>query len=123
MYSTYPELFAGRKVNHFVDNTVALSALIHGYSNKKDLAKPVNIFHLQSVALRTSVYFEYVPSKANIADLPSRRRFVELERVLAGVPRRGRAPDLLATPSAEAWDADLKSWVTNPRTWHANMPL
>lgn len=123
VYSTYPELFAGRKVNHFVDNTVALSALIHGYSNKKDLAKPVNIFHLQSVALRTSVYFEYVPSKANIADLPSRRRFVELERVLAGVPRRGRAPDLLATPSAEAWDADLKSWVTNPRTWHANMPL
>jgi len=32
----------------------------------------VNVFYLQMVALRASVYFDYVPSKANIADLPSR---------------------------------------------------
>ena len=51
----------GRKVNHFVDNTVALSALVHGYSGKPDLAKMVNAFYLQAAGLRTSVYFDYVP--------------------------------------------------------------
>ena len=32
VYTTFPSLFAGRSVNHFVDNTVALSALVHGYA-------------------------------------------------------------------------------------------
>ena len=123
VYSTYPTLFAGRKVNHFVDNTVALSALVHGYSGKPDLAKPVNIFYLQTVALRTSVYFEYVPSKANIADLPSRNQFKLLEQQLHGIPIRGSAPDPLSVPSAAAWDAPLETWASNPRTWHAEMPL
>ena len=131
-YSTYPDLFAGRKVNHFIDNTVALSALVHGYSGKPDLAKPVNIFYLQTLSLRTSVYFEYVPSKANIADLPSRRMFNELRSELHGmnvVCRAGQgeicftSPDALAVPSATAWNAPLESWVTNPRTWDTSMPL
>lgn len=51
---------------------MALSAYVHGYSGKQELAKTVNVFYLQMVALRASVYFDYVPSKANIADLPSR---------------------------------------------------
>ena len=59
-------------------NTVALSALVHGYSGKPDLAKMVNAFYLQVAGLRTSVYFDYVPSKANIADLPSRGAVHEL---------------------------------------------
>ena len=74
-YFTYPALFAGRSVNHFIDNTVALSAFVHGYSGKPDLAKMVNAFYLQCAGLRASVYFDYVPSKANIADLPSRNKF------------------------------------------------
>ena len=28
VYTTYPDLFKGRKVNHFIDNTVAFSALV-----------------------------------------------------------------------------------------------
>ena len=44
VYSTYPNLFVGRKVNHFIDNTVAQSALVHGYAKKPDLAKSVNVF-------------------------------------------------------------------------------
>ena len=131
-YSTYPELFAGRKVNHFIDNVVALSALVHGYSGKPDLAKPVNIFYLQTLSLRTSVYFEYVPSKANIADLPSRRQLTQLQIELEGLDVRchaGRGAicftdyDKLAVPNAESWDAPLASWVTNPRTWDTSMPL
>tara|TARA_B100000513_G_scaffold20710_1_gene8175 strand:- start:378 stop:572 length:195 start_codon:yes stop_codon:yes gene_type:complete len=45
-YSTYPKVIAGRKVIHFVDNTVALSALVHGYAKKPELAKSVNVFYL-----------------------------------------------------------------------------
>ena len=123
VYSTYPMLFAGRKVVHYVDNTVALSALVHGYARKPHFAKLVNVFHLQTMALRTSVYFDYVPSKANIADLPSRDRYTELAAELAGIAIRGAAPDLLAVPNKEAWEAPLKRWVTNPQTLHTNMPL
>ena len=36
-YSTYLHLVAGRRVVHYIDNTVALSALVHGYSGKPDL--------------------------------------------------------------------------------------
>ena len=123
VYSTYPTLFAGRKVTHYVDNTVALSALVHGYSGKPDLAKPVNIFYLQLLGLRAHVYFDWVPSKANIADLPSRHAFTLLREELSGIPIRGSNPDLLAVPSASAWDAPLESWALNPRTWDTELPL
>ena len=46
-YSTYPKVIAERKVIHFVDNPVALSALVHGYAKKPKLAKSVNVFYLQ----------------------------------------------------------------------------
>ena len=72
VYYTYPRLFVDRRVNHWIDNTVALSALVHGYSGKLDLATMVNAFYLQIAGLRSAVYFDWVPSKANIADLPSR---------------------------------------------------
>ena len=47
VYSTYPDLFRGRTVNHFIDNTVAQAAFVHGYSGKVELAKVVNLFYLQ----------------------------------------------------------------------------
>ena len=55
----------------FIDNAVALSALIHGYARSTDMAYMSNAFHMQLAGLRTSVYLDYVPSKANIADLQS----------------------------------------------------
>ena len=36
-----------------IDNTVALSALVHGYSGKADLAKMANAFFLQMAGLPT----------------------------------------------------------------------
>ena len=114
VYSTYPTLFAGRKVSHWIDNTVALSALVHGYSGKPDLAKSVNVFYLQMVGLRASVYFEYVPSKANIADLPSRDAFGELYAELAGFRIVGAAPDVLRVPTVASWRAPLRAWARSP---------
>lgn len=111
-YFTYPEVFVGRKVNHFIDNTVALSALVHGYSGKRDLATMVNAFYLQLTGLRASVWFEYVPSKANIADLPSRDAWAELRAALAGIPRHPLDHGTLAVPSLADWNAPLASWAT-----------
>ena len=112
----------GRTVQHWIDNTVALSALVHGYAGKRDLARSVNIFYLQSVSLRTSVYFEYVPSKANIADLPSRYAFAELRAELVGMRMRGRMPDPLTVPSVASWRAPLDTWA-EPHSRSASTPF
>ena len=111
VYSTYPDLIQGRRVLHFIDNTVALSALVHGYSGKPDLAKSVNVFYLQMLAFRASVYFDYVPSKANIADLPSRRMFTLLRSELSGIRGASRVSGTLVVPSVAAWSRPLASWA------------
>ena len=110
VYTTWPEMFVGRSVNHWIDNTVALSALVHGYSGKPSLAKPVNIFYLQMFSLRARVYFDWVPSKANIADLPSREMFDELRSELAGFESH-RLNDHLVVPDVAMWDAPLETWA------------
>ena len=123
VYPTYPALFAGRKVNHFIDNTVALSALVHGYSGKPDLAKGVNEFYLQMLSLRASVYLDWVPSKANIADLPSRGEFRALRAELRGIAGADAPPDHLISPSLASWRAPLRSWAAvRPEAAHLHMP-
>ena len=67
-----PDLFRGRHVVQFQDNTCALSALINGHASKPDMGSIVNAFYLAQFRLRSRVWLEWVPSAANIADLPSR---------------------------------------------------
>ena len=105
VYYTFPERVRGREVNHFIDNTVALSGLIHGYARKLDLARMVNAFHLQIFGLDANVYYEFVPSLANLADLPSRDDFELLEQ-LGG----RRVP--VAFPPAADWQGPLRRWFT-----------
>ena len=73
---------------------IAYRKIVHGYSGKPDLAKSVNVFYLQLMSLRASVFFEYVPSEANIADLSSRLLFSDLLEALSGleVPQRSYHP-------------------------------
>ena len=66
------DLLRGRAVMHFIDNTVALSAIVHGYASKPDLGAMVNSLHEAMMDLRCYVWAEWVPSAANIADWPSR---------------------------------------------------
>ena len=115
VYSTYPGLFVGRKVNHFIDNTVAQSALVHGYAKKPDLAKSVNVFYLQMMSLRASVYFDWVPSKDNIADLPSRYAYDETKYELSHHTLRGGLPDVLRVPSVAEWGGPLRAWTEQRR--------
>ena len=69
---TFPDVLAGRKVLHFVDNTSALSKAVHGYANEPDMANLTNSLHMCDAMLGVDSWWEWVPSKANVADLPSR---------------------------------------------------
>ena len=104
VYYTYPERVRGRQVNHFIDNTVALSGLVHGYARKLDLARMINAFHLQIAALDANVYYEFVPSKCNVADLPSRDDFELLEE-------QGGRRTAMGFPPASDWTGPLDLWA------------
>ena len=104
VYFTFPDVVRGRQVNHFIDNTAALSGMIHGYARKLDLARMVNVFHLQLAGLATDAYLEFVPSLANLADLPSRDEYEVLERL-------GGRRVSLNVPGAADWAAPLEAWL------------
>ena len=88
-YSSLPHIVRGRPVVHFIDNTGALSLLVHGYASRPDCARLVNVFHLLQARLRFRAWFEWVPSAANISDLPSRGAYDEY---FAAVPGSLRVP-------------------------------
>ena len=100
-----PSVLAGRKVIMFIDNTGALSSLLNGYSSKPDAARLCNLFHLFAAAIGCSIYFEWVPSKANIADLPSRATMAAIRRYASYFPRSRTLP--LVPPDASTWNAPL----------------
>ena len=59
------DLCRDRQVIHWIDNTSAISCLIHGYSGKADSALLVNAFNLFNAGLKSRIHYEYVESKAN----------------------------------------------------------
>ena len=69
---TFPDVLRDRRVLCFVDNTVALSKLVHGYAREPDMAAVTNSLHVCDAVLRVDAWFEWVPSNANVSDLPSR---------------------------------------------------
>jgi len=112
VYFTYPDRVRGRQVNHFIDNTVALSGLVHGYARKLDLARIINAFHLQIAALGANVYYEFVPSKCNVADLPSRDEYELLDE------HGGKRTPMLFPPASD-WTGPLDLWF---KRFSANPP-
>ena len=95
----------GREVNHFIDNTGALSAFVNGYARATDLARLSNMFWLLAAGMRLRPWLEYVPSLSNIADLPSRDEYELLDHLGA---RRIPDPPL---PTAADWQAPLEQWI------------
>ena len=69
---TFAPLMHNRQIVFMCDNTAALSACVHGYARSPDMADLSNMLHLALAGLRASPWFEWVPSAANPADLPSR---------------------------------------------------
>ena len=74
-YTSRADQLRGRDVIHFIDNVGAYSGLGKGYSRDVASGRMISVFHTMNVALGANVWFEYVPSKANIADLTSRGDF------------------------------------------------
>ena len=70
-----PDQFRDREVVCFIDNTGALFGLEKGDCRDVDCARMINVFHTLCAACNVSVWFEHVPSGANLADLPSRDDF------------------------------------------------
>jgi hypothetical protein len=62
----------GRDVLHFGDNNGMNMAAIKGYSKCPDMALILHSFELRLAELSLRTWIEWVPSKANIADAPSR---------------------------------------------------
>ena len=111
-YATLPHIFAGRHVLHFIDNTWALAALVSGYATAIDSGLIVNAFHALNVGLCADIYFEYVRSAANIADLPSRGALRELLRVLRRLGMGGAATRVRGVfPPIESWAAPATKWL------------
>ena len=107
-----PSLFRGRSVIQFQDNTAALSALVHGYASKPDMSRIVNAYHLAQFLLGVRVWFEWVPSAANLADLPSR---LEHEAFFRCVPDSIGVPTIL--PSLDEWSAPLLAMYAGMRRY------
>ena len=113
-YTSFGERLKGRRVVHFVDNTSALAASVRGYAGPVDSRRIVHALHATLQAQRVSVWFDYVRSKANVSDAPSRDA-----RLSRKVMRVGRhlvsKPAVLLLPEAQAWDADAADWALAAR--------
>ena len=68
-----PEWFTGYAVELWIDNAGAVGSLIKGYSGVPDVARIINMFEFSLAKLGiSSLYIDYVPTKSNPADVPSR---------------------------------------------------
>ena len=108
-YLSLPSGLAGRDVIHWIDNTSAKAALVHGYSGLPDSARLAHIFHAWNMSLAARVWFEYVPSAANPGDEPSRVDLSSVRwRVLA-------CPELVSEPVPVSWPQE-DNW-RDPAGW------
>ena len=104
VYHTLREDLRDRHVVHYIDNMSAMAALVKGYSRALDSARIVHALHAWNAGVRVSAWFEYVPSKANIADLPSRSEFRLLNRM--------RSEDVgVRLPGVEDWFEPAAAWL------------
>ena len=103
VYYSIPEL-RGRRVVHWIDNTSAIAALIKGYSGSPDSVCILHAFAAFSLALEISSWFLWVPSKANIADEPSRGEFALLREL-------GSTERPFVSPPFAAWDQPAAAWM------------
>ena len=65
----------------------------------------VHALHATLLQLRASVWFDYVRSKANVSDEPSREPSLESAYMRVG-GRECSEPRVLLLPEAQAWDSE-----------------
>ena len=94
-----------REIIHFIDNTGAISSLLHGTSRKPDNTLLVNVFHMFNAGLQARPFWQYVASAANIADMPSRNDFELLSTLNSSF-----MPTII--PPTDVWFKPLKFWLS-----------
>lgn len=72
VYWTCPDELSDSYPLHFIDNQGALGILCRGSSSHAPMGRLAHQTAARQSALKARVWYEYVASKANIADLPSR---------------------------------------------------
>jgi hypothetical protein len=115
-YYSMPELFAGREVLHYIDNTEALAASFQGSAASSDMAMLAHALWAICTGLDARPWFFYVRSKANVADLPSRDEFDFVCRELGAVYFPPRVPDfhVWASPAAACEWAEMRARMVAP---------
>jgi hypothetical protein len=97
---------------HWGDNSSAVAAIVKGYSSMPDSARLVHATHALLAGMEVRAWFEYVRTKANVSDEPSRDDLSQVryeclcggDETLVGVVRSAlvSAPIAAAMPPA-AW--------------------
>ena len=102
------EVTQGRLILHSVDNQGSLSNLISGSSRDVSSAWLVHEQALVSAELGAGVWFEYVRSAANIADLPSRDALLEYFACLRQLGHTSPSiPVAMQYPESPVWRVPL----------------
>ena len=96
---------------HFCDNQGACAAIVKGYSAEIDGAKIVNAWHAFNSYLRADVFFEFVRSAANPADLPSRMGMGELWALLEDAGAERIEWEDCVLPKVDAWERPIEAWM------------
>ena len=101
--ATRASRFRGRRGTWYIDNVAALMALIRGRSDNQDLEEMSGKIHAMLFALRTWIFWEWIPSKSNWADEISR------EGVRDTFGRRNRFHLFRARCPHELWPLPLRA--------------
>ena len=109
-YLSMPATLAGRDVVHWIDNTSAKAALVHGYSGAPDSSRLVHALHAYNLGLRARPWFEYVRSQANPADEPSRVDLAGIRWRVLACPELISQPVPVRWPQADEW-RDPAGWA------------
>ena len=117
-YSSAPNEVRGRDALHWIDNTSALAGLTKGYAKQPDMARLTNQAHTLLMDLDCDPFFEYVRSKANIADLPSRGEAGKAKEILLEM---GWLPEQIIMvksklPEGKMWTEPAAEWLKGQRS-------
>ena len=92
----------------WIDNLSAKYGLQKGYSKVPDSGRIINAFRIKQAALGMRIWFEYIPTKQNIADLPSRGKLCELFEVYNALSAGGEWEEVVYSdckvPEFSSWN-------------------
>ena len=112
---TMGDALRGRSIHFFEDNTLVWSALIQGYSSSRAMARLSSLFHLAIAAPDIDLWVEWVPSKANPADWPSRPAH---DKTPLGALHLTERPMIFPSPAEYAEPAALYQRLRNTTHTH-----